>query len=193
MAQKMSLIKESLGTASNSLRDYSSLAGRTIPDSMSELNSYSQRYITLQICFGGDSYVNDVKIDYSPGLLGRLVQGTSNTYYTVTGFTNSTSGRTPVTINSYSTFFTNCTDAANTTLASIRQGEPDEGSLCDASLNDVAIIDFGSTWSTTTTLRNLQTGQNMPADVYMGGSPPTYTKSIRYWNGNSFYGSEGFC
>ena len=122
-----------------------------------------------------------------------MVQGVSNTYYTVTGFANTTSGRTPVTINSYSTFFTNCTDAANTTLASIRMGEPDEGTLCDASLNDVAIIDFGSTWSTTTTLRNLQTGQNMPADVYMGGSPPTYAKSIRYWNGNAFVGAESFC
>ena len=193
MAQKMSLIKESLGTASNSLREYSALAGRDAPDGMYELNSYCQRYLTLQVCFGADSYITNVKIDYDDRLLGRLVQGTSDTYYTVTGFTNTTSGRTPVNINSYSTFFTNCTDAANTTLAAIRQGAPDEGSLCDASLNDVAVIDFGSTWSTTTTLRNLQTGQNMPAEYYMGGSPPSYTKSIRYWNGNAFEGTEGFC
>jgi hypothetical protein len=193
MAQKMSLIKESLGSASNSLRTYSSLAGLSIPDSMSELNSYSQRYVTLRLCNGTDTYVNDTKIDYFDSLIGRLVGGTSNTYYTITGFANTTSGRSVVTITNYSTVFTSCEQAANTTIAAIRQGEPDEGTLCDAQLNSIAIIDFGSTWSTTTTLRSLETGENMPADVYMGAVAPYTVKSIRYWNGSSFYGSEGFC
>jgi hypothetical protein len=193
MAQKMSLIKEQLGTASNSLRTYSSLAGLSIPDRMAELNSYSQRYITLQICGGTDTYINDTKIDYSNSLIGRLVGGTSNTYYTITGFANTTSGRTIVTINNYSTVFTSCYQALNTTIAAIRQGEPDEGTLCDTQLNSTAIIDFGSTWSTTTTLKSLDTGENMPADVYMGAVAPYTTKSIRYWNGSSFYGAESFC
>lgn len=193
MAQKMSLIKEQLGTSSNSLREYSSLVGRSEPDTMSELNSYSQRYITLQICDGSDSYVNNIKIDFTPILVGKLVQGSDYSYYTVTGFTNTISGRTPVTISSYSSFFSNCYDATHSTIVSIRQGYPDEGTLCNASLNDVALIDFGSTWATTTTFKNLQTGENMPADVYMGSMAPYTIKSIRYWNGSAFYGAEEFC
>lgn len=194
MAQKMSFIKATLGTTSNSLREYSRLAGKSTPDSISELNSYSQIYLTLQICGGSDTYVSNEKKDYvNDSLIDKLVGDSSNTYYTVTGFTTTTSGRTQVYIQNYSPWFTSCYEATHTTLASIRMGAPDEGSFCDSQLNDVAIIDFGSTWSTTTTLRNLQTGQNMPAEYYMGGMPPTYAKSIRYWNGNAFVGEESFC
>ena len=190
----MSLIKEELGTASNSLRAYSALAGLSIPDAMSELNSYSQRYVTLQLCNGTDTYVNDIKIDYFPSLIGRLVAGTSNTYYTITGITNTTSGRSVVTINNYSPVFTSCEQALNTTITSIAY-PPDEGTLCDASRNYSVIIDFGSTWSTTTTLKDLNTGQNLSADSYMGatGTYPNEIKSVRYWNGSSFVGAEEFC
>lgn len=197
MAQKMSLIKEQLGTASNSLRAYSALAGLTIPDSMSELNSYSQRYVTLQICGGADSYVSNVKIDYSPTLIGKIAQvGVDNspTFYTTTGFTNTTSGRTVVSVTNYNTIFTSCQQALSTTIISIAY-PPDEGTLCDASRSYPVIIDFGSNWSTTTTLKDLLTGQNLDANEYMGatGIYPNEIKSARYWNGNAFVGAESFC
>jgi hypothetical protein len=190
----MSFIKEELGTTSNSLRTYSSLAGRTIPDTMSELNSYSQRYVTLQLCNGTDTYVNDIKIDYFPSLIGRLVAGASNTYYTITGITNTTSGRSVVSNINYSPIFTSCQQALNTTVTSIAY-PPDEGTLCDASRSYPVIIDFGSTWSTTTTLKDFNTGENVAADYYMGatGTYPNEIKSVRYWNGSAFVGAEEFC
>jgi hypothetical protein len=197
MAQKMSLIKEQLGTASNSLRAYSTLAGLSIPDSMSELNSYSQRYVTLQICGGADSYVSNIKIDYSPTLIGKISQvgiDNSPTFYTITGFTNTTSGRTIVSVTNYNTIFTSCQQALNTTVISIAY-PPDEGTLCDASRNYSVIIDFGSNWSTTTTLKELNTGENVSAGGYMGatGTYPNEIKSTRYWNGSSFVGAQEFC
>lgn len=199
MGEKMSLIKESLGTASNSLREYSRLAGKTVPDSISELNSYSKRYPTLRLCDGSDTYVGVDKIDYNEILISntRIVQGGYNNseFFTITGFTNDPDGgRDAKSIINYSTIWNNCYDATHNTVVGIRGADSvDEGALCYASLSQVAIIDFGSTFLTTTTLISTTNRQPMPADYYKGANPTYTVYYVRYWNGSAFEGSPSAC
>ena len=199
MADKMSLIKESLGTSSNSLREYSRLAGKSAPDSMSELSLYSKRYPTLQLCDGGDTYVGTAKIDYIESLISAttILQGGYNNsqYFTITGFTNDPGGdRDPVSIINYRTIWNNCYDATHNTVIGVRgANNVDEGSLCDASLSETAIIDFGSTFLTTTTLISTTNRQPMPADYYKGANSTYTVFYTRYWNGSSFVGAASAC
>lgn len=199
MGEKMSLIKESLGTASNSLREYSRLAGKTVPDSISELNSYSKRYPTLRLCDGSDTYVGVDKINYNEILISntRIVQGGTgnNQFFTITGFTNDPAGgRDAKSIINYSTIWNNCYDATHNTIIGVRgANNVDEGSLCDASLSETAIIDFGSTFLTTTTLINTTNRQPMPADTYKGANSTYSVFYTRYWNGSAFVGAAAGC
>jgi len=200
MADKMSLIKESLETSSNSLREYSRLTGKSAPDSMSELSLYSKRYPTLRLCDGGDTYVGTAKIDYIESLISAttILQGGYNNsqYFTITGFTNDPGGdRDPVSIINYRTIWNNCYDATHNTVTGVRgANNVDEGALCYASLSEPVIIDFGSTFLTTTTLTSADTRLPMPADYYKGASNQTYTVFyVRYWNGSAFEGAASAC
>jgi len=199
MADKMSLIKESLGTSSNSLREYSRIAGKSAPDSMSELSLYSKRYPTLRLCDSSDTYVGTLKIDYIESLIRNdvILQGGvgNNQYFTITGFTNDPGGdRNPVSIINYRTVWNNCYDATHNTVVGVRGANSvDEGSLCDASLNDTAIIDYGSTFLTTTTFLSTETRLPKAADYYKGANPTYTTYYVRYWNGSAFEGAASAC
>ena len=199
MADKMSLIKESLGTSSNSLREYSRLTGKSAPDSMSELSLYSKRYPTLRLCDGSDTYVGTDKIDYIESLIRNdvILQGGvgNNQYFTITGFTNDPSGdRDPVSIINYRTIWNNCYDATHNTVVGVRGGNNvDEGSLCNASLSETAIIDYGSTFLTTTTLISTYNRLPMAADTYKGANSTYTVFYTRYWNGSAFEGAASAC
>jgi len=199
MADKMSLIKESLGTSSNSLREYSRLTGKSAPDSMSELSLYSKRYPTLRLCDGSDTYVGADKIDYIESLIRNdvILQGGvgNNQYFTITGFTNDPSGdRDSVYIINYRTIWNNCYDATHNTVIGVRgANNVDEGALCYASLSETAIIDYGSTFLTTTTLTSAYNRLPMEADTYKGANSTYTVFYTRYWNGSAFEGAASAC